>query len=85
MNYFINPAVSWPGGWEIWLVFIVVILIFGPKKLPELARGLGKAIREFRKAKNDVHDAIMEEGNALEDKETDKTVDETKTEDGDEK
>jgi len=85
MNYFINPGISMPGGWEIWLVFIVVILIFGPKKLPELARGLGKAIREFRKAKDDVHDAIMEEGNALEDKETDKTVDETKTEDGDEK
>ncbi len=85
MNYFINPGISMPGGWEIWLVFIIILLIFGPKKLPELARGLGKAIREFKKAKDDVHDAIMEEGNALEDKETDKTVDKTKTEDGDEK
>lgn len=83
MNYFINPGISMPGGWEIWLIFIVILLIFGPKKLPELAKGLGKAIREFRKAKDDVRDAIMEEGNALEDKKNDKTVDET--EDGDEK
>ena len=35
---------------EILLIFLVVLLLFGAKKLPDLARGLGEAIREFRKA-----------------------------------
>ncbi|MEO5572421.1 MAG: twin-arginine translocase TatA/TatE family subunit [Bacteroidia bacterium] len=38
------------GGGEIFLILIVVLLIFGGKKIPELARGLGKGIREFRDA-----------------------------------
>ena len=37
------------GGPEILLVFFVVLLVFGPRKLPELARGLGKGIREIRR------------------------------------
>jgi sec-independent protein translocase protein TatA len=49
---------SWPGGGEmIWLVVIVIIL-FGGKKLPELARGLGKGIREFNDAKEGVKNEI---------------------------
>lgn len=43
------------------IVFAVLILIFGAKKLPELAKGMGQAIREFTKAKNDIHDEIMRE------------------------
>ncbi len=35
---------------ELFLIFVVILLLLGPKKLPELARGLGQAIREFRKA-----------------------------------
>lgn len=42
------------GGGEIVLVLVVVLLLFGPKKLPELAKGLGKGIREFKKASNEV-------------------------------
>jgi sec-independent protein translocase protein TatA len=38
------------GGGEIFLILIVVLLIFGGKKIPELAKGLGKGIREFKDA-----------------------------------
>lgn len=38
------------GGGEIFLIILVVLLIFGGKKIPELARGLGKGIREFKNA-----------------------------------
>lgn len=43
------------------LLLIVLLLLFGAKKLPELARGLGQAIREFSKAKNDIHDELLRE------------------------
>ena len=42
------------GGSELLLVFAVVLIFFGGDKLPELARGMGKAIREFKKAAGDV-------------------------------
>ena len=38
------------GGWEIVLILAVVLILFGARKLPELARGLGQGIREFKKA-----------------------------------
>jgi sec-independent protein translocase protein TatA len=43
------------------LILFVLLLLFGAKKLPELARGLGQAIREFSKAKNEISDEIMRE------------------------
>ncbi len=46
------------GGWELILIFAVILLLFGARKLPELARGLGQAIREFRKASREVADEI---------------------------
>jgi len=39
---------------EMIVIFIVALLVFGPKKLPELGNSLGKGIREFRKATNDL-------------------------------
>lgn len=42
------------GGWEIVLILAVVLILFGAKKLPELARGLGQGIKEFKKASNEV-------------------------------
>ena len=45
---------SLPGGWEWILIFLVVLLLFGAKRLPDLARGLGKGILEFRKAAKEV-------------------------------
>ena len=41
---------------EIMLIFLVILLLFGAKKLPELARGLGKGIREFKNATKQVED-----------------------------
>ncbi len=38
------------GPQELLLVFLIILLLFGAKKLPELAKGLGQALREFRKA-----------------------------------
>jgi len=42
-----------PGGWELVLVVGIVILLFGGKKIPELAKGLGKGIKDFKKAVKD--------------------------------
>ena len=39
---------------EILLIFLVVLLLFGAKKLPEVARGMGQALKEFRKAAREV-------------------------------
>ena len=48
-------------GWtEILLIAIVVLLLFGGKKIPELMRGLGKGIREFNDAKNNVKKELEE-------------------------
>lgn len=41
------------GGPELFLILVVVLLVFGPKKIPEVARGLGKGLREFRKLSTD--------------------------------
>jgi sec-independent protein translocase protein TatA len=51
-----------PGGMEWVLIFLVVLLFFGAAKLPELARGLGQAIREFRKASKEVTDDLEDKG-----------------------
>jgi sec-independent protein translocase protein TatA len=41
------------GGMEIWMIFAVVLLLFGSTKIPALAKGLGQAKREFKKASQD--------------------------------
>ena len=46
------------GGWEIVLILAVVLILFGAKKLPELAKGLGQGIKEFKKATNEVSSEI---------------------------
>ena len=46
---------------EIILIFVVVLLLFGPKKLPDFAKTFGKAIREFRKTINEAKSTIEEE------------------------
>lgn len=46
------------GGQEMLLIFLALLLFFGAKKLPELARGLGKGIREFKDATKDVRENI---------------------------
>ena len=46
------------GPWEIGLIILVVIILFGGKKLPELARGLGLGLREFKKATQEIKDEV---------------------------
>ena len=46
------------GGPEIILILFVILLLFGAKKIPELARGLGKGIREFKDATKEVKSEI---------------------------
>lgn len=50
------------GGPEIALIIFAFILLFGAKKIPELARGLGKGIREFKDASKDVRNEIEKAG-----------------------
>ncbi len=42
------------GGGEIFIIFFIVLLLFGSKKIPEFARGLGKGIRQFKDATQDI-------------------------------
>ena len=49
-----------PGGTEWIVIFLAILLLFGAKRLPELAKGLGKAIREFKKATSEVEDSIRD-------------------------
>lgn len=51
---------SMPGGSEWILIIIVVLLMFGGKKIPELMRGVGRGMREFNDAKNNVKTEIEE-------------------------
>lgn len=44
--------ISMPGGWEWVIILVVVVLVFGGRKIPELMRGLGKGIKEFKDAKD---------------------------------
>jgi sec-independent protein translocase protein TatA len=46
---------------EMLIVFIIALIIFGPRKLPELGKALGKSINEFKKASNDLRSTIEEE------------------------
>lgn len=43
---------------ELILIFLVILLLFGSKRLPELARGLAKGLREFKKATNEIKNEI---------------------------
>ncbi len=47
------------GMWELLIILFIVLLLFGgAKKLPELARGLGKGVKEFKKASKDIKDEV---------------------------
>ena len=55
------------GGFEWVLIILVVLLFFGAKRIPELARGLGKGIQEFRKASDDIKKEIDQGRKDIED------------------
>lgn len=56
------------GTTEIILIVLVVLLFFGAKKLPDLAQGLGKGIREFKNAVRDVKDEVDKSKSEVDDK-----------------
>jgi len=53
------------GSQEVLLVFLIVLLLFGAKKLPQLAKGLGRSLGEFRKAKEEFEDEITRAGDEV--------------------
>ena len=57
------------GPWEIALIFLFIIIVFGGKKLPELARGLGLGLKEFKKAKQEITDEVKNVPDEVEDNE----------------
>ena len=52
-------------GQEIFIVMIVVLLLFGANKIPEIAKGLGKGMREFRKATDDIKKEITDQSREI--------------------
>jgi len=52
------------GGQELIVILVIVILLFGAKKIPELAKGLGSGIKEFKKASNDVEKQVTAKDDA---------------------
>jgi sec-independent protein translocase protein TatA len=56
------------GTGEILLILLAIVIFFGAKKIPELAQGLGKGIREFRKAARDIQEDINTDTKSIENK-----------------
>jgi sec-independent protein translocase protein TatA len=50
------------GGPDLLVILVIILVLFGAKKLPELARGLGQAIKEFQKAKDEFSDELHKAG-----------------------
>jgi sec-independent protein translocase protein TatA len=48
------------GGWEIFAIVAVIVLLFGGKKIPELMRGIGKGVKSFKQGMNEVEKEIKE-------------------------
>ena len=71
-------------GPEIFLIFLVVLLLFGAKRLPELTRSFGKSIKEFKKATSDIEDdirtAMDEEPTQKDKRDSTKSAEASKTE-----
>jgi len=55
-----NTIFLFISGQEIFIILIIVLLLFGAKKIPELARGLGKGMKEFKKATEDIKKEISD-------------------------
>jgi sec-independent protein translocase protein TatA len=55
-----NPLLALINGWEVVALLAIVLIIFGAKKLPELARGLGQGIKEFKKSSREIQDEIQQ-------------------------
>ncbi len=58
-------AIGMPGGPELIVIVLIILIFFGAKKIPELARGLGKGIREFKDATKEVKKEIEDGEKAI--------------------
>lgn len=55
----ITTILAWSfGGWEVLIILFAILLLFGAKRIPELAKGLGKGIREFKDATKEIKDEL---------------------------
>lgn len=63
-----------PGGWELIVIVLVIIVMFGGKKIPELAKGLGKGIKDFKEEMKDVSDDTVKTEERIKKVETDKST-----------
>jgi TatA/E family protein of Tat protein translocase len=59
---------------ELIVIFVIALIFFGPRKLPELGRSLGKSLSEFKKASNELRNTIEEEIRLEEQRESAKPV-----------
>lgn len=58
-----NPLLINLNGWEIPIIVLVILILFGGKKIPEFMKGLGKGINSFKKGLNDIEDEIKSDPN----------------------
>jgi len=49
-----------PGGGELLVLFVVILLLFGPKRLPEIAKAIGRVMENLRRASQDFRDQVMD-------------------------
>ncbi|MFO8001312.1 MAG: twin-arginine translocase TatA/TatE family subunit [Marinilabilia sp.] len=75
MELFANFLVI-PGGWEWIIIVLAILLLFGGRKIPELMKGLGQGMSEFKKARNE---ASEEKKKSLEEQEEEKKKDESQS------
>ncbi len=64
---------------ELIIIFVVALIVFGPRKLPELGKSLGKGLAEFRRASNELKSTIEDEVRAIESETANETAARTKT------
>lgn len=62
------------GPFELILVLVIVLILFGPGKLPDIGNAIGKGVREFRKASSDLEESIRGETKPSQPAETDSTT-----------
>lgn len=58
-----NPLLINLNGWEIPIIILAILILFGGKKIPEFMKGLGKGINSFKKGLNDIEDEIKADPN----------------------
>lgn len=66
MTYNLIPLLSLPGGSEWIIIALVVLLLFGGKKIPELMKGLGKGVRSFKDGINDASRELKDAADSVE-------------------